>query len=116
MCQIRRRSERNQSSTLLAKIFPKVRYIPGAKSFTTPSRSMDTPPTRRINRIMALKAIGPPWAPVISCTMDWGPCSSMASRTASATSVMASSQEIRFQRPEPRSPTRLMGYWIRSLE
>ncbi len=49
-----------------------------------------------------------------SCTTASGPTSSMASRMASAVSQRASSQEIRSQRPSPRSPARRSGYSIRS--
>jgi hypothetical protein len=50
----------------------------------------------------------------ISRTTDSGPIDSIASIRPSATSVSAASQEIRFHLPEPRGPTRLSGYLIRS--
>jgi len=109
MCQISSRSEWNQSSTVEAKILPNVSYIPIARSPTTPSRSIERPPILPMNRMHEVMAIGPPCAPVTSWRTDSGPISSIASTTASATSVRASSHVIRFQRPEPLSPTRLSG-------
>ena len=76
-----------------------------------PFTSVWMPPMRPMNRLVAGTTAT---SGVPSWTTDSVPTSSMASMTASATSVRASSQVMRSHWPEPRSPTRRMGCRRRS--
>src|SRR3989304_2358261 len=71
MCQISSRSEWNQSSTVEAKILPNTSYSPIARSPTTPSRSMERPPSLPTKRRQERRAIGP--APAPRDLVDDGP-------------------------------------------
>jgi hypothetical protein len=81
------------------------------KSLMVASTSRLVPPNAPMKRDAGVLAV---ISGLISIRMDRGPISSMASRMASAVSANASSQEIRSQRPSPRSPVRRSGKRIRS--
>ncbi len=108
-------SDWNQSSTLEAGLnLPKVMYSPGAKSLISPWMSVLRPPSLPIRGLRVMPPMKPPLE-VLWQMMDSGPFSWIVSMMASAISVRACSQEMRFHLPWPRSPDRLRGWRTRSL-
>jgi hypothetical protein len=87
--------------------------MPGLKSLISALTSVLIPPSRLIRRLKPTRPQVPSSAPT-TFTSDSGPFAWIPSSIASASSPSASSQEIRSQRPSPRSPVRRSGCATRS--